>query len=207
MYLTNESTGQTVEFGIFGAGAPGWRPSTQEEIDAYLLSEAKSAKVQELLSEREAFLVAGYEYQGAIVCPAWDGETTYNIDALVQGSDAKNYHSLVADNLNHDPVSSPEYWEEFFPAFKMDDVTVLNIDSKCKLESTAVNRYKFYCKCEVDGHRHQINFGDSEKWSVFVKSFLSEQDRVMRKYNDYRNQIAACATVAEVEAVVIDFNA
>ena len=184
-----------------------WREATQEEIDADALEKAKGDKVNELLSARDAFLDTGYEYQGEIVCPAWNEETAYSLDDLVQASDEKNYHSLAGDNLAHDPISSPEYWEEFLPAFKMNDATLLNVDSKCKLDPLSPDRYKFYCKCEPDGHRHLIDFGDAEKWPAFVKPFLAEQDRVMRKYNDYRNLITACSTVAEVDEITIDFDA
>lgn len=182
-----------------------WREATQGEIDAYLLPRAKDLKITELKGDLNNFLIAGYQYDGNITCPTWVTETTYVIKELVVGSDSINYKSLADDNTGHDPISSPSWWEEFEPVFKMDNAAMVNITAKCKLDSGAPDRYKFYAKGDDSGFRHQIDFNNVTDWEDFVEAIALEEDRVMRKYNDYRTQIAECQTVAAVEAITIDF--
>lgn len=184
-----------------------WREATQEEIDEKLFFDAKSAKVSALKTDREAFLDAGYTYTGTIANPEWVNTTSYEKNALVTGSDSQAYRSLQSDNLDHDPISSPDWWKTFFPTFRLTSDVITNIDAKCRLAPDAPDRYKFYDKSDETGYRDQIDFGDLAGWDAFVSSILTEEDRVMRKYNVYRQQIAECATVAEVDAIVIDFNA
>ena len=95
----------------------------------------------------------------------------------------------------------------FFPVFSLDPETVQNIDAKCRLALDAPDRFKFYDKSDETGYRNQIDFGDLGGWDTFVHKFLAEMDRIMRKYNVYRQQIAECSEIAEVDAIVIDFSA
>jgi hypothetical protein len=203
MYLVNDTT---AEVGIFNNPQPGWSEATQEQIDEYLLARAKDDKNDELSGDLDTFVNAGYEYAGAIVCDAWNSETTYNDQALVLASDAKNYHSLANSNTNHEPPNA-EWWEEYKPDFKPNSGTLLNITAKCALDAGVTDRYKFYTARDDCGFRHQINFNDPDNWNAFAEAMRVEEDRVMRKYCDYQSQIAACANVAEVEAVSIDFSA
>lgn len=202
MYLTNEGTGQTA---VFNNPQIGWRDATQQEIDDYLLVQAKNDKILELKGDLNDFMVAGYEDTGDIVCAAWDSGTTYALHDLVLATDTKNYRSIQADNLNHEPPDVT-WWEEFNPVFKFDNCSMINLTAKCDLDAGATDRYKFYDKGYDDGFRNQINFGDSTKWDAFAEALRVEEDRVMRKYNDYRSQIAQCSTTAQVEAISIDFS-
>jgi hypothetical protein len=43
----------------------------------------------------------------------WCAADTYPVGALAMGSNAIVYRSLVTPNLNHDPISSPTYWEVY----------------------------------------------------------------------------------------------
>ena len=42
----------------------------------------------------------------------WSSITNYAIGELVTGSNGLRYNSLQFPNLNHDPISSPTYWQE-----------------------------------------------------------------------------------------------
>lgn len=207
IYYTNE-TNESV--GVFDANThtapPGWRESTQSEIDAYLLNQAKSLKVEELNESIDEFRSGGYEYSREIFCPAYASETSYTIHDLVLGSDSKNYESLQSDNQDNDPISSPTFWSEYKPIFKTNDKTMLNILVKCSLKVTAPDRYKFYTKKQTDETKHFIDFEDNTKWTNFVAEIQEEEDRVMKKYNAYGIQIAGCSKVAEVNAINIDFS-
>lgn len=206
-YYKKISTGNIAVFSDFQTTPPeGYEEATQAEIDEYLLEQAKKDKVIELKSVLHDFMITGYEYTGNIVCAAWDSQTTYDLYELVLGSDSKNYKSLIADNQGNDPISSPEEWEEFYPVFKFDNAGILNVRIKDGLDPGAPDRYKFYDKGCTNGFRNQINFGDSTNWNNFAKDIEEEEDRVMKKYNDYRSQIALCTTIQQVDDITINFS-
>jgi hypothetical protein len=195
MYLKNDIT---EEIGVFMTSQEGWSEATQEEIDAFLLAQAKTTKIDELKEDLKNFCDNGYAYTGDIVCAAYDSEITYALNALVLGSDSKNYISLQADNTGHDPTSSPEWWEEFIPEFKTDDCCMINL--------TTVTDNEYYTKRTDDLIKHKINFGDSTNWDAFVTAMHTEKDRIMKKYQEYDIEINNCSTVAAVDAIVIDFS-
>jgi hypothetical protein len=204
-YYKNDATaGIAITPHTLGAG---WTLMTQNEIDAYLLSQAKIAKVEELKVKLEEFQDAGTQYTGDIVCPVWAAGTTYSQHDLVLATDSKNYQSLADSNLGNDPVSSPGDWEEFTPVFRVNDEVMLNLGVKGRMNTGATNRYKYYSIEEADGFRHFIDFDNNPNWSAFAEFLSDEKDRVMVKYNGYRTQIALCATIAAVDAIVIDFSA
>jgi hypothetical protein len=45
------------------------------------------------------------------VWPIWDSANTYPQGVGTIGSDGKPYYSLQAANINHDPISSPTWWQ------------------------------------------------------------------------------------------------
>jgi hypothetical protein len=57
--------------------------------------------------------------------PAWSAATTYAANALVMRAH-RNWQSLIASNLNHDPVTSPAQWTDMGPTnrFAMFDEAV-----------------------------------------------------------------------------------
>lgn len=195
MYLVNDIT---AEVGIFNNPQPGWSEATQEEIDAYLLEQAKTDKIEELTTDLSAFQLAGYEYTGDITCAAWSSATTYDLHDLVLATDTKNYRSIQDSNLDHEPPNAT-WWEEFKPDFKTDNC--------CMVDLPTVTDYEFYCKAQSDGFRIKVDFGNSTNWDAFVVAIYAERDRIMKKYNDYQTQIAECTTVAQVNAITIDFSA
>jgi hypothetical protein len=61
--------------------------------------------------------------------PVWSNATTYNIDDIVTvttGSVSVGYKSLVANNLNHAPASSPLYWTVFSPGWTNGIITAMS---------------------------------------------------------------------------------
>lgn len=205
MYLTNETTEEVGEFGLL---QDGWRESTQEEIDAYLLDKAKGNKLAELKSDFAAFQEAGYEYTGTIVCDNWSDATTYEKYALVWDvATSLNYESLQDDNLDNAPETSPEYWQVFNPTFKTDQCCMINLSVQDGVDEAEENKYKYFDCPDSNDVRREINFDDATNWLAFTKAIRKEEDRIMKKYNNYRSEIAKCSTAAEVEAISIDFSA
>ena len=148
MYLKNVSTGA---IGLFGVAQSGWIAATSEEIENYLLAQAKVFKINELGFSLDEYLDAGYDYQGNV--------------------------------------------------FQLVDKTIENIQMKNTCPSAMVDRYKF---CNMD--HVLVDFGDAVGFLAFLEAIFSEKDRVMVKYNAYKVEIAACLTVAAVDAIVIDFS-
>lgn len=175
----------------------GWEEALQADIDLYLLNKAKEAKIFELKDKLHIFRTAGYEYSGIIICDVWSNQESYSMHALVSAVDQKNYKSLINDNLGNDPIISPERWEEFKPEFRVDEKTIINLGT--------VSDYEFFTKSENDGYRHRINFGSEVNWNNFKDVLMSEEDRLMKKYNQYRADIAVCTTQQEIDDIIIDF--
>jgi|GEM_PF-5015239 len=76
-----------------------------------------------------------------------------------------------------------------------------NVSWKFLLPLDAPNRFKF---CTVDNEPH--DFETDGAFRTFADALMEENDRIMfEKYNPYKAQINACQTVAEVEAITIDF--
>ncbi len=206
-YYVNETTEEFAGFSdLQTSPSAGWRTATDAEIQFHHLTKAKDSKILELKRKQTEFTDSGILYTGAIVVSAWDSETTYPRNVLVRATDSEIYRSLQADNLDHEPIESSDWWNLFFPVFRLDAATVMNIDANSHMSVDNPNRYKFYSKSDPDGFRVEIDFGDATNWDAFVEIFTDERDRVMKKYNAYRSQIALCATVAEVDAIVIDFS-
>lgn len=86
--------------------------------------------------------------------------------------------------------------------FKLTADVIENIQMKNSCPAGMTDRYKF---CDID--HVLINFTDAAGFTVFLEAIFTEKDRVMVKYNAYKIQIAACADIAEVDAIVIDFAA
>jgi hypothetical protein len=149
MYLKRDSDGQ---IGEFNCPQQGWSTPTQEEIDAYLLENAKTDKTAELKEVLDAFSDAGFLYSG-------------------------NTFDLSQDGA-------------------------LNLGIKKRLSGSAPNKFKFFDISHV-----KIDFTDQAGFDAFTEALSDERDRIMVKYNDYRKQIDDCTTVAQVDAIVIDFAA
>lgn len=214
-YITNEDTGEVLfsERGTWSPQYMNWetgefivpyRISIQAEIDSLLLEKSKSSKLTELIGKRDALLANGITYTGAIVVDVWDINVEYHKHALVKDSNGDIYKSLESGNIGNDPATSP-VWNFFQPVFTMTTCCMTNLTVKSGLNG-APNRYKFFTKTEADGYRHFIDFGNLEEWNSFVLAVRSEENRIMEKYCAYASSIAICTTVAEVDAIVINFD-
>lgn len=148
MYLKNVLTG---EIAFCGVAQPGWIEATSEEIEIYLLAQAKIFKIQELKVSLDEYLAAGFAYNGN--------------------------------------------------SFQLSDQTIENIQMKNSCPSGMSDRYKF-----CDMNHVLVNFVDASGFVAFLESVFAEKDRVMVKDNAYKVEIAACETVAAVDAIVIDFS-
>jgi len=90
--------------------------------------------------------------------------------------------------------------------FLLNDKTTENIRLKFRCSAANPDRYKFYDFTEDPKDAVLVNFTDLAGFTTFSEAVQDEKDRVMVKYNAYKVQIAACVTVAEVNAIVIDFS-
>jgi len=94
---------------------PGWTDATQEEIDAYLLEEAKATKLITLNVDREDFCYAGFAYSGNTFCLS--DESTQNIvlkNTLPVGStDRYKYYDVTDVQRDFADASG---WDAFFEA-------------------------------------------------------------------------------------------
>lgn len=213
IYVKYKPTGQIAKRGgeiIDGHAVPPltseWELPTQQEIDDYLLEKAKETKRQEIIDKRNSFFIEGYEYTGYMGKPGWLSDFSYSKGEEVSnlGEDS-TYISLMDNNLDHDPNISPEWWERKKVYFKIDEKGMVDITAECKASLTAPDRYKFYAKAGDTGNRPYIDFENLTHWDVFVKGITEERNRVMKKYNNYQNQVTACATIAQVEAIVVNY--
>ena len=196
MYLTQDSTGTV---GVFNNPQDGYTASTQPEIDVYDLDQAKADKIVELDDDLSAYEKAGYTYTGTIVCAAWGSGTTYAKKDQVLATDGKNYKSRKDDNTNHEPPNGV-WWTEYEPVFKTLDRVTTNIILKNALPAATPDRWIFGAKGNIP-----IDFGNVTNWDAFYDAILPEKDRIMRKYDNYLDQIDLCTTVAQVDAITPDF--
>lgn len=209
IYLINEDTKEILPFSSEGAVGASylkepWRLAENEELLDYKLELAQAGKIAALKFSLEAFNDAGYTYIFDIVCDEYNSETVYNKYDLVAFG-GKNYISLVDD-----PEDTPEFsttaWKEFFPKFKTDQATTLDLQCQEFVSADNANKYKFYSAGTAGSIRKCVDFGDAERWAKFLLYFMTERDRIMKKYHVFRQQIISCSTVEEVEKLEFNFS-
>ena len=87
--------------------------------------------------------------------------------------------------------------------FCLTDDGISNVTWKDMLDLGDPDRLKF---CTLSGEPH--TFSSALAFTIFKKALIGENERIMfKKYNPYKAQINACETIAEVEAITIDFSA
>lgn len=86
--------------------------------------------------------------------------------------------------------------------FSLGAMSAMYAKNKNDLGSGGVNKYKFY---DVGGI--QRDFTDAPGFQGFSDGICDEDERLMELFNNYIGQIAACTTVAEVDAITIDYSA
>jgi len=135
----------------------------------------------------------------------WQDATQAQIDAWTL-ADAKN--KKVADLKSARDAWIGAGFDYGGDLFQVDFQTLGDIVSKNLIPVDDPDRYKFYDNPPEASQipRKQIDFVDAAGWSAFVLALSVEYDRIMKKYNAYREQIDQCSTVAEVEAIIIDFS-
>jgi len=87
--------------------------------------------------------------------------------------------------------------------FNLSERSALYAKSKNDSEdTTGSDRYKY-----SDINYVQRDFTDNTGFNGFSQAMTDEEDRIMVLYNNYRGQIAACTTIAQVDAITISFSA
>jgi len=203
MYLKRDSDGQV---GVANNYQTGWSPATavdppvpQADIDAYDLESAQNTKRLEVKESLSDFEKTGYTYTGAITCAVWNSGTYAKKD-LVLATDTNNYKSLKNGNTDNEPPNAT-WWEEYEPIFKTKDKVTSNIILKNNLPPATPDRWIFGAKQNIP-----VNFDNATDWDSFFDKILPEKDRIMRKYDNYLDQVDLCTTVAQVDAIIPDFS-
>lgn len=85
--------------------------------------------------------------------------------------------------------------------FDLTDKGALNLGVKRGTSSGSAYKFQF---CDINNVR--IDFGNQSAYDLFSEALSDERDRIMNVYIDYKAQIAACADIAAVVAIVINFS-
>lgn len=130
-YIHNSETSVTLynEFGIWGpvfADSGGfiypWAEATQEEIDAFLLVQSKSEKIEELKDALSNFEQIGFVYENNLYCLKESGIN--NVVSVVSELSPANPNAYTFRDINGDvhDFETSEAWN----AFKLAIVTERN---------------------------------------------------------------------------------
>lgn len=84
--------------------------------------------------------------------------------------------------------------------FKINGATTINIDMKDGMPLSAPDRFIF-----SDILHKPVDFIDEAGFHAFREVMDEESDRVWRKYNNYREQIASCTLAQQVRDIIISF--
>ena len=85
--------------------------------------------------------------------------------------------------------------------FRLTDDVLANLSWKKSLSDTNPARFTF-----CNSANKTVNFENETGFEQFQTAICDEQDRVMRKYNQYKEKINSCITAEEVKEIVINFN-
>jgi hypothetical protein len=151
-YLINTETSEIIysETGIWGADyiEPGgefpgtdifkspWQPATQEEIDAYLLSEAKNSKLNELDNAFTVYEDGGYAYDGNTYCLK---QSSLNNVLIVDGLDSSDQNAYTfrnVDGMVHD-FENQTGWDAFKQAMQTERNRIMVYSIAKKVEINA----------------------------------------------------------------------
>lgn len=226
-YLINDTTGALIPFsnnlGSIYFQTP-WRDATQPEIDAFLLANAKIVKVEELDQAKINFCDAGLLYSGDTFSLSDNSTQNMVLKNNVLGYESnsvsvlaatKSYNLPQGHGLGFNPGQTV-YVLGFTDAANNGAKTVDHLEDNYLLVTDTLadeaagddisisndERYKYYDVDEV-----QVDFSDGAGWNDFFAAMMNEKDRIMRYYCTTKKQIADCTTVAQVDAITIDFAA
>lgn len=85
--------------------------------------------------------------------------------------------------------------------YLLSDNNCSNISLTAALPGGTAGEFEF---CDIDNEL--VDFVDSAGFTAFADSIRVEKDRVMKKYNAYKVEIRGCATIADINAITIDFS-
>jgi len=88
--------------------------------------------------------------------------------------------------------------------FNLSENSARYADVKSSRRLGGANKSKFY---DISMPRVQRDFVDDTGFDAFVNAINEEEERIMEKYNEYREQIEEAADVPAVDAITIDFSA
>ena len=130
IYQVNEETGATAYFRHI---IQGWREATQEEIDEYLLNQAKRAKIVELDSDKMDFCALGFVYgeNTFTICGEAKGNLTFKNSLGVESVDRYKYYD--SSDIQIDFVDE-DGWVAFFTPISQEIDRIIRYDLSKKRE-------------------------------------------------------------------------
>jgi hypothetical protein len=225
-YLRNTDTDYLIKNENLGKSfcPPLWVGATQQEIDAYLLVNAKVSKNIALNVAREAFCAAGFLYSGDTFSTS-DGSTGNMLlkDHLL---------SFESNNVNADNTGASHYGlppghglaaadgqliavSGFTEGANNGNKTVVSLegdflmvdglvdeDAGDNICIACVNRYEYYDIDDV-----QVDFVNETAWRGFFNAIITEKDRIMRYYCATKKEIKDAADMTTLNAITINFSA
>ena len=112
MYLTNDATG---EVGAFRMPRSGWSDSTEGEIDAYLLAEARTDKLKTLSADRVNFCMTGYVYGGNTFCISDESKVNITFKNTLPAGATDRYKYYDASDVQVN-FADADGWNAFYDA-------------------------------------------------------------------------------------------
>jgi len=84
--------------------------------------------------------------------------------------------------------------------FRLIEQVLSNLTRKKCMSASNPHRFVFF-----DDKNQEVNFGNQASWQNFEEAIVDEQDRVMRKYNEYKEQIENMTDIEAIKNLVITF--
>jgi hypothetical protein len=221
MYLKNDISGLICEF---SNSQEGWSTPTQEEIDAYLLTNAKLAKLEVLELAKFTFCKTGFPYVEVNFSLLDESINNILLQNNLLSYNSSDVSVTAATNLYTLPTGhglifvvnqlievagfteAANNGVKIVASFSGDLLTVQEslTDEAAgdAISISNVDRYKYYDTVNI-----QQSFADSTGWNAFFNAIMPEKNRIMNYYYSKKKEIADAANMTALDAITIDFSA
>lgn len=223
MYLTNIASGAV---GQFERPQTGWRDSTQEEIDFFLLAQAKSNKIAVLDTAKSNFCETGFLYSGDYFPLPSESIKDILVKDNLLSYESDDVSAMAATSAYILPAGAGQTIKTnpgqlitvsgFTTGGNNGVKTVYQLDGDFivideTLTDEAVgddivicdaNRFIYHDVDDV-----QVDFATKAAWDTFFSAIMGENDRIMIYDCTTKKSINDCTTVGQVDAITIDFSA
>lgn len=221
MYLKNDETGT---IGIFANPQTGWTELTEEELDDFLLKDARIDKFKTLDGAKDAFCETGFEYDECFFCTTdspmgdivlQDKLLSYESSGVSVTAETDLYtlpggHGLTFTVNQLIEVlgftESANNGVKKVQTFSGNDLTVqeslADEEAGDDISIITPDRYRRYDTCDI-----QQSFTDCAGWEAFFDAITQEKNRIMNYYYAKRKEISDAEDMETLDAITIDFSA